>query len=595
MSLLVVTAGATFAQADPQSRAEAALAEAQRQGFSDMEEFRWHCGRACWFPTPGAQSTGGAALRKGERWAAYAGSVYWKGCTGTALLERLLANDAPPNDVAWDEFVGSFALVLSNASGVWMLNDALGLQKIYRTGDGDIASSSFMVCRATLQKVEVDRERAQEYVLFGANHGSQTPVRNICIADPTLARRLDHDAEHRIHAPQRLRRPCAFGSPQEAASSLSSIVADSFADMLRAFGPDIGMALSGGFDSRLILAALDRLGVRPHLYVYGSPGDADVVIARVIAEAIGLPIECIDKRDLDRGMAPPTVHTLRESLAFFDGLPVDGAIDLGSDRSTRLDQLRGGRLNLNGGGGEILRNFYYLPDRTFSAADLVDTFYSNWRREVFPTEADRLRFTTMMADGILESLGREQGNHAARSARLSRADVELTYTLFRLRYWMGRNNSIATRFGDFLTPLVQPALVALCASIPVGWKNHGQLESAIIRELSPRVAQGPSAYGFDFSAGPSLTHRLRAAASLHRPLGVRRRSAEIQHLLGRTKPAATPALWQEATASLATPDWINMSALTGVDQINRVYTVQAILSNSPAASLASEDAGQHAR
>lgn len=577
MSLLIVFAGLAGADAPVDDGANKALDEARRQGFSAMDEFHWPSGRACWFPSPGNHSAGGAALRQGERWAAYVGSVHWRGCTGQALLARLLTGDASPQHMPWDEFVGSFALVLSNRSGIWRLNDALGLQKIYQTSDGRIASTSFMVCRAMLRTAEINRQRAQEYVLFGANHGAETPVRDVRIADPTVARRVDHDGALTVHAPQRLRRPCAFTSARHAATSLASIITDSFADMQRAYGPNIGMALSGGFDSRLILAALDRLGVRPSLYVYGRPADADVTIASTIAKSIGLPIECIDKHALDRSMPPLSVASLHECLSFFDGIPVDGALNRGSDRSTRLQQVRGGRLNLNGGGGEILRNFYYLPDRAFSAAEIVATFYSNWRRDVFPTDADREDFVAMIADGILDCLGHDSGTRMARSRRLSRADVELTYTLFRLRYWMGRNNSIATRYGDFLTPLVQPSLVALCAGIPLGWKGHGQLEAAIIRELSPRVAQGPSAYGFDFSRAPSLVHRCLVAATVHRPLAIRRRSASIQHWLGRAKPVATPLDWQAATAQLPPPDWINRSALTGTDQLNRLFTVQAIL------------------
>lgn len=577
MSLLIVISGEPGRETPLGERADLALAEAHRQGFSAMDEFGWHSGRACWFPTPGNHGVGGATLRKGERWAAYVGTVHWKGCTGKALLDRLLTDAASPQQTPWDEFVGSFSLVLSTESGVWLLNDALGIQKIYHTGDGGIASTSFMVCRATLPRVEVVRQRAQEYVLFGANHGAETPVRGVWIAEPTVARRLDQEGALPLHEPQRLRRPCAYASAKQAASSVASIITESFANMLQAFGPDIGMALSGGFDSRLILAALDRLGVRPHLYVYGAAADADVTIASVIAKSIGLPIECIDKRALDVKMQPLSAATLRDSIEFFDGIPVDGALDRGSDQSTRLDQVRGGRLNLNGGGGEILRNFYYLPDRAFSATQIVDTFYSNWRRDVFPTEADRECFTAMVADGILQSLGHDHGTRAARCRPLSRADVELTYTLFRLRYWMGRNNSIATRYGNFLTPLVQPGLIALCAAMPLAWKNHGRLEADIIRELSPRVARGPSAYGFDFSQPPSLAHRIRVAATLYRPLAVRRRSAAIRYRLGRAKPVAAPIEWQMATADLPTSDWINISALTGADQLNRLFTLQAVL------------------
>jgi hypothetical protein len=48
------------------------------------------------------------------------------------------------------------------------------------------------------------------------------------------------------------------------------------------FGDRVTCALSGGYDSRLILALLRRHGVSPRVYVYGPPGDKDVELARTI-------------------------------------------------------------------------------------------------------------------------------------------------------------------------------------------------------------------------------------------------------------------------------------------------------------------------
>ena len=56
-----------------------------------------------------------------------------------------------------------------------------------------------------------------------------------------------------------------------------------FAAVAKIFGNRVTSALSGGYDSRLILAMLRRHGVAPHLFVYGNAGDQDVRLATAIA------------------------------------------------------------------------------------------------------------------------------------------------------------------------------------------------------------------------------------------------------------------------------------------------------------------------
>lgn len=593
MSLLITTAGLSAEHALQEPVVLRALAEAARQGFRDPVQLSWQSGAAWWYATPGNPQGSGACRRHGDRFAAYVGTAHWNGLTREALLDRLLADHADVSTMPLDDFAGSFVMLVGGPSGVWLFNDPLGLHKLYETRDGKLASTSFMVCRATLRAPQVDRLRAQEYVLLGANHALETPLRDVRIADPLQARELRSGERRTLFPADRWRMPCPVKRPEEAVELLSERIRSAFADMVRAFGTDIGMALSGGFDSRLLLAALDRVGVAPTLYVYGRPQDDDVLIASRVAQGLGMPIECIDKSSLNAGRPPLTSALLKERIAFFDGLPPDGVFDPGADRDTRLKQVGGGRLNLNGGGGEILRNFFYLRDASFTAGDLAAAFYSNWPAEVFTSDDERRAFVDAMAQGIARCLGRD----GKTGEGMPRSDVELVYSLFRLRYWMGRNNSLAGRYGAFLTPLVHPRLVPLAASLPLRWKNFGRLEAAVLASLSPRVAAGPSAYGFDFSSGPTTAYRLKVSTTLYRPVAVRRLSGQARRWLRLATPAALPAAWRDAAAELAPQDWLDASALSSEDALNRLLTLQAVcndaacgVSELPAAATAFEAA-----
>ena len=74
---------------------------------------------------------------------------------------------------------------------------------------------------------------------------------------------------------------------------------ESFASLKQAFEDCLSgedqpiLSLSGGYDSRLLLALCHWKGLRPHLFVSGTPDTSDRKIATLAAELMDLPIECI--------------------------------------------------------------------------------------------------------------------------------------------------------------------------------------------------------------------------------------------------------------------------------------------------------------
>lgn len=590
MSLLIVAERDPERAALPESPVGRALRAAGDQGFTAPERLTWPGGAAWWYATPQQPAgSGGVLVRQGASFAASVGTLTWRGRDAAASLRALL--DAPhgPAAVPWQEWSGSFLVLLGRPDGVWLLGDALGLLRLYEAEGCGVLSSSLLACVAARGAIEADPVRAREYVLLGAHHGPQTPLRGVRAVEPGALVELHGGLRCVTGRPVSARldaRPASFEAAVDTVAAALRAEFESIAGAHEAAGtcrarPPIGMALSGGFDSRLLLAALDSIGRAPALFVYGRAGDADVEVARAVAQRCELPIECIDKSVLTAGLPPLDRAALQRQLRFFDGLPVDGIFDRGVDRATRLQQVADGRLNLNGGGGEILRNFFYLPDGTYSASEVQGAFYSAWLDEVFRSGADRQEFLDLVAHDILRSLGHAAVPASARRQRLPRHEVELVYTTYRLRWWMGRNNSAAARYGAFLTPLVTPALVGLAAGLPLAFKEYGRLEAAVIRALSPRVAAGPSAYGFSFADGPGAGHRLRVQSTLRRPIWLRHQSVRVQRWLGRLPAPKAPAEWIEALGEAPRDDWLDPAALTSIAQVNRLLTLQALLRFGP--------------
>jgi asparagine synthase (glutamine-hydrolysing) len=308
------------------------------------------------------------------------------------------------------------------------------------------------------------------------------------------------------------------------------------------------------------------------VHVYGTTEAEDVKIAKTIARAENLPIEIIDKNAIEFVRPEHFAEQVEKTFRAFDGLPNDGIFDNGADLRTRLDRCRGGALMLNGGGGEVFRNFFYLGRRDYSIRELLWSFYSQFDPAICTDRFSEERYHAALTDAIRGVTGRADD-------RLPRAVVEYLYPAFRCRFWMGRNNLINNRMGWALTPFVEPQIVRESVRVPLTLKEHGQFEASMIAAIHPRLASYPSAYGHTFSGRVPVKRRLKDSMTLFRPPLLRRFSYQVQRRFSRLGPR--PYFLGENYLNAALPggftymsDFFRMDRLSDWSQFNRVCTLE---------------------
>ncbi len=470
------------------------------------------------------------------------GPMWYRGRAGEAALRAVLDEVGPacdPDRLDRDAFLGSFTLFVARGARAVVLGDPLGLQRVFVRRDAGVVSTSWLAALQAGATRTLDRVAALEYLLHGAVHGEATPVVEVEALPPQGW--YDAAAGGFVAcARPALADPGPFAGRREDAVVA---VADHYRHVFATVAGDeaaVRMALSGGFDSRLLLAGLAALGVRPELFVYGGEHDGDVRVARRVAAGEGLALEVVDKLAAERDCPPLSIDGVEAACLYFDGLPVDGILDRGVDRATRHAQHAGGALVLNGGGGEILRNFFHLPDRTLSPGALWAAFYGGVDASAVRRAADARALRDRMTAGIARSV--------SAGPRMNRRQVELAYPLFRCRYWMGRNNAVSNRWGRFATPLVDPVAARLAASLPIAWKQAGAFEADVIAALHPRVAAYPSAYGFPFTRPPGWRARASEWSTCARPVRARPWIARLRRALSGEGPGA--AALSDARAAL---------------------------------------------
>lgn len=446
------------------------------------------------------------------------GPIWYRRKFGKAALVQVLNDITASGEIDETAVRGNFAMAILTPARCRLLNDPLGFVRIYTSPDRCFYSTSWLATCAYVGKVRLDEAAAVEYVLIEASHSTATLAQGIT----TLPLGWAFDLLHRRQVDRRvldlLDAKTVPTSIDEAVDAVGVCLRTAFTDVAAVFPSRTRAALSGGFDSRLIVAGLLACGNRPDLFVYGAPKSSDVTIAQTVANAAGLPINAVDKTALARAVPPPSLDDLVASALFFDGLPNDGILDAQVDRATRLQQTAGGYIALNGGGGEVFRNYFHLPDRPLRARDLVRAFYRGFDARVLRKPEALVAFRERLAASMECTLGisaEDQGRPMAR------ARIELLYPLFRCHHWMAVNNSLGIRHGYYSTPLVDLDTVSLAWRLPLHWKNAGRLESRLLTKLHAGLAAQQSSYGFRFIDGPDRRARWSEWLTRTRPVALR--------------------------------------------------------------------------
>ena len=520
-----------------------------RQGFVPATQLEWEGGALAAWSHPSAPGTNDGEARTQAGVACCAGPIWYRGKFGRDALVVLLQDIDDTGRIDASQVRGNHALFIRTGRRCLLMNDALGLVRIHASEDRCFYSTSWLASCAYAGHVEIDEASAIEYVLLGASHSDASVARGITTLPLGSAYDLTRGSVEARLRPGDWRRAPSLSTFDDAVGQISDYLKAASSELAIAFPGRVRAALSGGFDSRLIVAGLLACGSRPELFVYGSPDSSDVAIAQEAARSVDLPLRHVDKQVLGRGLSEPDLECLVDNALFFDGLPNDGIHDSGTDRQTRLVQTADESIALNGGGGEIFRNYFHLPDRPFHAVDVVSAFYRGFDTDVFR----RTRGLEAYRDRMVESIERSLGMDDARSDRmLTRSQVELLYPLFRCHFWMGLNNSVATRHGYYMTPLIDLNTVQFTWNLPLGWKNAGRLESSLIVKLHPELASQPSSYGFRFTDGPNWRTRFSEWSTRIRPVHVR---PGINALRRRLASTGVPAALVARCRALLPGEW----------------------------------------
>jgi asparagine synthase (glutamine-hydrolysing) len=418
---------------------------------------------------------------------------------------------------SYNRFEGEFAAVIHDArrSVTWAINDHASLLHLY-----------YVECRGAVYITTAPLATARALGLGIDGPGIREFLRRGQVMCPSSVfatmRRLGLGEHLRLRSAQVQvgKHWSPYHEPRQYESKRSA--ADATAELLLAVaaryarrGPLI-CDLSGGYDSRLVASALSRSGAALTVTVNGHPRHPDVVVAQRVAKAADWPIK-------HYGSAFDGEMTLdvRRAAAYLSRGEL-GALSFYIHLTTRPALRQSFAAHIQGGGGELLRNFPWgqefagigqrrpanvervLQYRLLAASPLPDNIFA-------------VSFTRLLHDDLS---ARTRAVIHDGAGTLTTQQLDAAY-LLRLT---GHTGGYTSSLYDLLpagVPLMQRTVIDHAISLPWRMRLSAGLLRRTIALLHPKAAALETVYGAP--AGPPEFRTL--------PLEVKQAFERLRHLV----------------------------------------------------------------
>jgi asparagine synthase (glutamine-hydrolysing) len=280
------------------------------------------------------------------------------------FLEGLPATESPATELISSSLIsldGHFAAIIEGPGwGMAVVDKVASYPVFYVATDQKfmISNSARRLWRES-RIGECNPEALLELHMAGYVTGADTLFRGLrkLRAGEILFWRADSGGPRQIRYykfySQHLRGECETTLIDEVDSLTNAIIDRNIAD---ANGRKVIVPLSGGLDSRVILAKLKARGC-PNLrtFSYGVPGNYEARVAQQVAETLGIPWEFVPTT---RKQANHFFHSdrRREYWEFADGLHVIPNLHtlLALEELERRGRFRGGAVMINGQSGDFI-------------------------------------------------------------------------------------------------------------------------------------------------------------------------------------------------------------------------------------------------
>ena len=275
---------------------------------------------------------------------------------------------------------------------------------------------------------------------------------------------------------------------KKTSDSQSELILESLIRSAVRSNTTVALALSGGFDSRTILAILmAEQNTKFDVFTFGESEDPDVKISTAIAKQLGIQHHCFQEPIPDIQSLIPIVHEFAAQNMLVE--PVSAIL-----RLRHYSELHSqGYIIIDGGFGEIARRQYLnrmikLGRSALFQRDTGQLFQllSTHRSDIFTQE-----FTKEMKDAVYQDLDRTlETMPPAREIGIANF-VDLLSVRARVPNFGGPEQIRSDAMIMSFMPMVQPTFLRSIFKTDIALRNNGRLYKRIIRMKASYLQKFP--------------------------------------------------------------------------------------------------------
>lgn len=428
-------------------------------------------------------------------------------------LIEAVRQEPPELRDALERVDGSYVLAVGgiDSKECLIVTDRVGTIHAYatRVGSTQIVCTSSLIL-AALQRAQWDSVGVREFLATGTIFEQRTLFRGISKLEPArvyrcdgggLGRRTKYWSFDDIRYHDRSSIWCV--------ERLADALKQSLVTVSRSYERPL-LDLTGGYDSRAVVAAMTSVSSDFTTVVNGSDDNPDVKVANRIAEAHGLrhhhhrPIY----HDTDQWWLDA-----KASLAL-----CDGEYDI-LEYARVLENHRRGMpdhdVSVNGSGGEFCKGYWWellLPrvgsSKHFNPRRLAAARFATdpWGETMVADrgEGDMVEHFTGVIERATQSL----------AGRPNTARFDKVYLELRMQRWQGRIATATNRLWPCVSPFMFRGPLEAAFSAPPRVRFGNQMSARLIESLHPKLAAFPLSSGYPaIPLRPTNVHRFAPLAS----------------------------------------------------------------------------------
>lgn len=457
---------------------------------------------------------------------------------GTPLYKKLdysdglqeLIRDYVSGSIDLDSLKGHYNLVFIRDNHIEILCDPLGSKHLFANHNMSIMSSHMLaVCEGIPGNLQVNRNAVYEKLLTGMIMPPNTMFTDVSQIDTEIKKRIERAkiGISFLSFPHKGRCDHSrYLSKQQCLDKQYETLLNYFSGLKAQGENGIDAGLSGGYDSRLVLACMQRfMKGKIHLHTHSTEEvhQKDLYVALRMAEYVNVPCHIEKTNKLEHSEHIDEV--LRKSILYFDGRSSYSIGGCGEVYTAdyRKRSTEDTPMTLTGIGGELYRNVFGMTNHKCKFRSFMEgkVFSNSFKKAVSHRIYERV--SKDVIDHTATKLGIESGRRYAKDI------AHRYYCEVMMPDGQGTALDAYNQVSYCVAPFMEPDIIYEGYNTIPFHGSSGDFEGCLIAKIDEGLASIISSYGYPLNKRPTII-RIKEKVRQYIPTDVWSGISDLLHM-----------------------------------------------------------------